>query len=109
MGENALPYDYGPTIITRHTWKAQTIYALHGHLSRESLQIWREGDVFTAGDELATLGTKEVNGGWNPHLHFQLSWIEPLTYDLPGTVNQRHRKPALRAFPDPRRVLGPLY
>ena len=61
------------------------------------------------GEELATLGDKDVNGGWNPHLHFQLSWIKPVTFDLPGTVNNRDRAAALRAFPDPRLVLGPLY
>ena len=109
LGDNALPYDYGPTIITRHTWKEQTNYALHGHLARESLQRWQEGDVFTAGDEIATLGDKDINGGWNPHLHFQLSWIRPISFDLPGTVNQREREAALMAFPDPRLVLGPLY
>ena len=109
LGDNALPYDYGPTIITRHIWLEQTIYALHGHLSKESLDIWKVGDSFESGSQLATLGTKEVNGGWNPHLHFQLSWIEPTTYDLPGTVNLNDRDAALSAFPDPRLVLGQLY
>ena len=109
LGDNALSYDYGPTIITCHTWNGQTLYALHGHLTRESLKRWRQGDVFEAGEELATLGDKDVNGGWNPHLHFQLSWIKPVTFDLPGTVNNRDRAAALRAFPDPRLVLGPLY
>ena len=50
------------------TWNGQTLYALHGHLARESLKRWRQGDVFEAGEELATLGDKDVNGGWNPHL-----------------------------------------
>ena len=109
LGDNALPYDYGPTIITQHSWLNQTLYALHGHLSRESLERWSIGDRFEAGAELATLGSKEVNGGWNSHLHFQLSWIEPITHDLPGTVNARDREVALQAFPDPRLVLGPLY
>ena len=109
LGDNALPYDYGPTIITRHTWRGQTVYALHGHLSRESLHRWSPGDRFTAGETLGWLGAKAVNGGWNPHLHFQLSLIAPDTHDMPGAVSVADRPWALRVFPDPRLVLGPLY
>ena len=109
LGDNALPYDYGPTIITRHTWLDQTVYALHGHLSRESLERWSPGEAFAAGAVLSHVGTREVNGGWNPHLHFQLRLLEPETHDLPGAVSVADRSWALRAFPDPRLVLGPLY
>ncbi|MBT6177597.1 MAG: peptidoglycan DD-metalloendopeptidase family protein [Deltaproteobacteria bacterium] len=109
LGDNALRYDYGPTIITRHGWHEQVVYALHGHLSRESLKKWSVGDTFEAGEVLAWLGCEEENGGWNSHLHFQLSLMEPDTHDLPGAVNRSDRAWALRAFPDPRLVLGPLY
>lgn len=109
LGDNALPFDYGPTLITRHRWLDQTVYALHGHLSRESLARWSPGDIFEAGDELGQVGSAEVNGGWNPHLHFQLSLLEPTTHDLPGAVSEAGRAWARRAFPDPRLVLGPLY
>jgi peptidoglycan LD-endopeptidase LytH len=109
LGDNALPYDYGPTIITAHQWLGQTVYALYGHLSRESLEMWRPGDTVQTGATIGALGSPEVNGGWNPHLHFQLSLIEPDTHDLPGAVSYADRAWALRAFPDPRLVLGPLY
>jgi murein DD-endopeptidase MepM/ murein hydrolase activator NlpD len=109
LGDNALPYDYGPTIITRHEWLGQVVYALHGHLSRTSLTRWSEGQAFEAGDRIATVGVPEENGGWNPHLHFQLSLIEPTTHDLPGAVSAAQREQALRDYPDPRLVLGPLY
>ena len=101
--------EYGPTIITRHEWLGQVVYALHGHLSRSSLDRWSEGDAIAAGDLLATVGDTAENGGWNPHLHFQLSRIEPVTHDLPGAVSAAQRAQALRDFPDPRLVLGPLY
>jgi peptidoglycan LD-endopeptidase LytH len=109
LGDNALPYDYGPTIITAHEWLDQKIYALYGHLNRESLDLWRPGDTVEAGATIGALGSPEVNGGWNPHLHFQLSLLEPVTHDLPGAVSLDDRAWALRAFPDPRLVLGPLY
>lgn len=109
LGDNALPYDYGPTIITRHEWLDQEVFALHGHLSRASLTRWSEGDRFEAGEQIAAVGEPHENGGWNPHLHFQLSLIAPTTHDLPGAVSQEQRAQALHDFPDPRLVLGPLY
>ena len=109
MGINPLPWDYGPTIITAHEWLGQSIYALHGQLSADSLDKWSLGDEFEAGDHLASVGTKAENGGWNPHLHFQLSQVTPDTHDLPGVVSQRDRRWALRAFPDPQLELGKLY
>ena len=109
LGDNALPYDYGPTIITKHRWLGQDVFALHGHLTRESLERWSPGDSFEAGAPLAEVGGKDVNGGWNTHLHFQLSVVEPQTHDLPGAVSQADLSWALAAFPDPRLVLGPLY
>jgi hypothetical protein len=37
LGDNNRPYDYGPTLITRHDWLGQTVYALtviyHEHVS----------------------------------------------------------------------------
>ena len=103
------PYDYGPTIITQHTWLNQTVFALHGHLSRESLHGLEVGQFIDRGTPFATVGSQEENGGWNPHLHFQLSLIEPETCDLPGAVSARDREWSKRIFPDPRLVLGPLY
>jgi len=109
LGDNARPYDYGPTIVTRHEWLGQVVFALHGHLSRPSLSRWSEGDAFYAGERLARVGETHENGGWNPHLHFQLSLVEPETYDLPGAVSADQRAHARTIYPDPRQVLGPLY
>jgi peptidoglycan LD-endopeptidase LytH len=109
LGDNAIPYDYGPTLITRHQVGDDVLYALHGHLSRSCLDQWSEGDHFEAGQVLAHVGEKHENGGWNPHLHFQLSRIEPKTHDMPGAVSQADRVQALVDYPDPRLVLGPIY
>ena len=109
LGDNDIPWDYGPTIITVHRWLNQTVYALHGHLSRASLAEWSVGDHFEQGATLGWVGTKAENGGWNPHLHFQLSLLKPDTYDMPGVVSRAQLNWALETFPDPRIVLGPLY
>ena len=56
MGINPLPWDYGPTIITAHEWLGQSIYALHGHLSSESLDRWSLGDEFGSWGPLGIRG-----------------------------------------------------
>ena len=47
--------------------------------------------------------------GWPPHVHFQLSLVEPVTHDMPGAVLQSDREHALRTYPDPQLVTGRFY
>lgn len=111
-GYNPAPGDYGFVVVTGHPLEADpevVLYALHGHLGAASMGLRSVGDPFAAGDTLGYVGDRHENGGWNPHLHFQLSWLRPETHDLPGAVSLADRPVALRIFPDPRRVLGPLY
>lgn len=42
-------------------------------------------------------------------VHFQLSLVEPETHDMPGVVSTAQHAAALRDYPDPRLMLGPLY
>ncbi|MEL0101236.1 MAG: peptidase M23, partial [Euryarchaeota archaeon] len=67
------------------------------------------GDIVDEGQIIAKVGSKDENGGWEPHLHFQLSWSEPKNNDMPGVVSIEDRDSALRIYPDPRIVLGPIY
>jgi murein DD-endopeptidase MepM/ murein hydrolase activator NlpD len=109
FGYNAAPGDYGHTLITAHTVGGVALYALHGHLSARSLAGRFEGQTVRQGEVIAWLGDRHENGGWNPHLHFQLSLVRPDVADLPGVVSVADRDEALRTYPDPRLVLGPLY
>ena len=109
LGVNEEDGSYGPTIIIKHELEGKPIWALYGHLSMESLEMVSEGMSVEEGQVIATVGEKSVNGGWEPHLHFQLSLVEPETHDLPGVVAPGDREHALAIYPDPRNVLGPLY
>lgn len=109
FGVNSSEGDYGPTLITRHVINNKEIFALFGHLSAESLKNKSIGQKISKGQVIASVGTKSENGGWNPHLHFQLSWLRPAKPDMPGTVNRKDLDQALRDFPDPQIVLGRLY
>ena len=106
---NNLKLDYGYTIITKHTFNHKNIYALYGHLSESSISNKKIGQKINSGEQIATIGNLTENGGWPPHVHFQLSLIEPKSCDLPGVVAEKDHDIALKLFPDPRLVLGKLY
>jgi|TARA_B100000530_G_scaffold49912_1_gene27888 murein DD-endopeptidase MepM/ murein hydrolase activator NlpD len=109
FGYNPEPGDYGNVIILQHNISGMDIWALYGHLSSESIEGKSVGQKVGKGETIAWFGPENQNGGWEPHLHFQLSLIEPRTHDLPGVVSSEDRIQALRAYPDPRIILGPLY
>jgi murein DD-endopeptidase MepM/ murein hydrolase activator NlpD len=106
---NDQPGDYGPTIVVKYELDDSTLYALFGHLSKESLEMVSVGKGVKKGQQIATLGSHDVNGGWAPHLHFQLSKEDPQEADMPGVVALENRGQALDRYPDPRLVLGDLY
>lgn len=108
-GYNAAEGDYGHTVIIHHEVQRQDLWILYGHLSAASTVHCTPGRAVSAGEVIAWLGAEDENGGWPPHLHFQLSRVEPHTHDLPGVVHPADRARALVDFPDPRLVLGPLY
>lgn len=66
------PGDYGPVLILEHQISGDVIYSLFGHLSNESLTGMSQGREFRSGERLGSLGAPNVNGGYAPHLHFQL-------------------------------------
>ncbi len=86
VADNDAPQDYGRVIILRHeTDTGVEFFTLYGHLSRESLSMVKPGRVVKAGDQIGTLGTAAVNGGWTPHLHLQIIVdLLELGVDYPG-------------------------
>lgn len=106
---NSSSGDYGGTIITKHIIAGINLWALYGHLSHDSVQQALDLQNFEAGQVLGWLGQPEENGGWPPHLHFQLSLEEPKVCDMPGVVSSRYHLESLGIFVDPRIILGNLY
>ena len=108
-GFNPAAGDYGHVLVCAHPVGDRVLYVLLGHLSAESLRRSPVGRRFAAGEVLGWLGEPHENGGWPPHLHVQLCWERPETHDLPGAVALADRAAALRRYPDPRLILGPIY
>jgi murein DD-endopeptidase MepM/ murein hydrolase activator NlpD len=98
--------NYGPTIILKHTIEHQTFYTLYGHLSVESIEQIDIGTSFKKGQTVATLGSSSVNGGYAPHLHFQIiKNIEDYSGDYPGVCSKKDLAYYLENCPDPNLLL----
>ena len=108
FADNRAALDYGPVIILRHELDAGLeLYSLYGHLSRESLDGLAVGQVVERGEQIATLGSAEVNGGWTPHLHLQLfTSLLGLGIDVPGVAFASQRGVWRSVCPDPNLVVG---
>ncbi len=120
VGYNDQLGDYGYVIVLQYNIPSfyslddfgddfTSVWALYGHLDK-SVMKKKVGQKVKRGEAIGRLGDVNENGGWKtPHVHFQLSMIEPQTHDMPGAVALKDRKRALLNYPDPRYVLGPLY
>jgi 4-aminobutyrate aminotransferase-like enzyme/Ser/Thr protein kinase RdoA (MazF antagonist) len=105
---NPAPLDYGHVIILKHrTSGSHTFYTLYGHLSAESLEVLSVGSPVAKGEKIASLGSPGENGGWTPHLHFQIiTDLLDSDCDFPGVCRASQRD-IWRAFsPDPNLILG---
>lgn len=72
------PQDYGGTAVIGHqTDEDDSFFTLYGHLDPQSIMGLAKGDFVSAGDKVALPGDSSVNGGWQPHLHFQLATCLP--------------------------------
>lgn len=103
---NAGKGNYGPTIILKHSFENQDFYTLYGHLSVESIENLEIGTAFKKGQKMATLGDSSVNGGYAPHLHFQIiKEIKDYTGDYPGVCSKNDLVYYLDNCPDPNLLL----
>ena len=64
--------DYGATIILQHDLEGVVFYTLYGHLNLESLNDLSKGKLIKKGTAFTAMGERHENGGWVPHLHFQI-------------------------------------
>lgn len=98
--------DYGPTIILEHLFEEEKFYTLYGHLSMESISNLKIGDEFKKGEKLGTLGNAEINGGYSPHLHFQIiKNLDQNFGDYPGVCSKNKLEYYLENCPDPNLLL----
>lgn len=98
--------DYGATIILKHPMGEGYFYTLYGHLSLRDLEGLYEGKEIARGQEFCHLGDYPENGGWPPHLHFQIIRDMAGYYgDYPGVVQIGEKEIWQERCPDPMMVV----
>src|SRR5713226_3765478 len=105
---NVASLDYGPLVILQHeTGDGEIFFTLYGHLTKETLAGLKVGQRVGRGEEFARVGATEENGGWTPHVHFQviLDLLE-LGADFPGVAYASQRAVWTSLSPDPNLLLG---
>lgn len=108
IADNQAPLDFGPVVILKHSiGDTDEIFTLYGHLSRESLKTLSVGKRLAKGEIFAKIGTAHENGGWPPHLHFQIiADLLDLNDNFPGVARASERSVWTSLCPDPNLLLG---
>jgi 4-aminobutyrate aminotransferase-like enzyme/Ser/Thr protein kinase RdoA (MazF antagonist) len=108
FANNTAPLDYGPAIIIEHqTDSKERFYTLYGHLSPDSLIGLEVGMPVAKGRQIARIGEPATNGGWPPHLHFQIILdMFGETGNFPGVARPSEREIWTCICPDPNVLLG---
>jgi 4-aminobutyrate aminotransferase-like enzyme len=107
VANNKNSLDYGPVVILRHNPETDIgFFTLYGHLSTDTLASLKEGQRIERGKVFARVGEAQENGGWTPHLHFQiiLDLLDRGT-DFPGVGPASERAVWTVLSPDPNLIL----
>jgi 4-aminobutyrate aminotransferase-like enzyme/Ser/Thr protein kinase RdoA (MazF antagonist) len=100
VANNKKRLDYGPVMILRHG----DFFTLYGHLAGTPLGV---GTEVKAGQEIARIGARPMNGDWVPHLHFQIIRdLLDLDCDFPGVASPDQREVFMALSPDPNLIVG---
>lgn len=109
--------DYGATIVLEHRVAVPVLergqpnrlrfWTLYGHLSKASIEELQVGKELPGGAAFAKTGAPDENGGWPPHLHFQVI-LDLVGHwgDFPGVVHPSERAVWASLCPDPSFLAG---
>ncbi len=102
--------DYGGVVILHHeTPEGDTFYTLYGHLDPEVSERLKPGDPVAQGAAFARLGNASQNGGWAPHVHFQLALTtDGMQADWPGVADPDEMELWNAVCPNPAALLNLL-
>jgi 4-aminobutyrate aminotransferase-like enzyme/Ser/Thr protein kinase RdoA (MazF antagonist) len=108
VANNTAQLDYGPLVILRHeTGDGEVFFTLYGHLTKDTLGGLKAGQRVARGEKFACVGAPPENGGWPPHLHFQIiADLLDLGANYPGVAFASQRAVWTSLSPDPNLLLG---
>jgi 4-aminobutyrate aminotransferase-like enzyme/Ser/Thr protein kinase RdoA (MazF antagonist) len=108
VARNPAQLDYGHVAILRHTTDdGVEFFTIFGHLAADCLHTLKKGQHIAAGETFARIGDVQENGGWAPHLHFQIALdLLDLDTDFPGVAAASQRGTWTALSPHPNVLLG---
>ena len=100
--------DYGGVVILEHHNNfGDKFYSLYGHLNPNVVNQLTIGQEIKAGEIFCELGSKHNNGGWAPHLHFQIFLcLECMDSNWPGVCDPDELKIWSKLCPNPASLLN---
>jgi len=107
LANNAIPLDYGPLVVLKHvTETGEEFFTLYGHLTEETLHELNIGQPIAQSEVFAHVGAAYENGGWAPHVHFQIILdLLDRGVDFPGVARASERGIWKALSPDPNLLL----
>src|SRR5260221_1310512 len=107
LANNAVPLDYGPLVVLKHvTGAGEEFFTLYGHLTEKTLNELSVGQQIAQGEVFAHVGAVHENGGWAPHVHFQIILdLLDRGADFPGVARASERAIWKALSPDPNLLL----
>ncbi|MGH9675598.1 MAG: phosphotransferase, partial [Candidatus Acidiferrum sp.] len=108
LANNKAALDYGAVVILKHvTDDGDAFFTLYGHLSSDTLGKLKTGQRIARGEVFARVGTATENGGWPPHVHFQIILdLLDRGAGFPGVALASERAVWTSLSPDPNLLLG---
>ncbi|MGF7005572.1 aminotransferase class III-fold pyridoxal phosphate-dependent enzyme [Aminobacter sp. BE322] len=102
------PLGYGCLIALEHAPEGcPPFVTLWGHMAHEAMARLKPGDKLAAGALVGEMGAPAENGGWAPHLHFQISTDPDLAArDILGVGEARYLDVWAELFPDAAALAG---
>lgn len=102
------PLSSGPKLILEHRIDTHlSFYTMYGHLQADSVKHLSVGQRVVKNELIARIGDSSENGGWTPHLHFQIV-LDLLTENegFPGVCLPSQKNIWLSLAPDPNLLLN---
>ncbi len=108
FADNPAPLDYGHLIILKHQIdETCEFFTLYGHLGKKSIEGLQVGQKIKKGERFGVIGEPHENGGWSPHLHFQIiTDLLELGLDFPGVARASEREIWKAFSPDANLILN---
>lgn len=102
------PLGYGGLVALEHAPEGCPAFVtLWGHLAHEAASRLKPGQRLQAGEVVGEMGVAAQNGGWAPHLHFQISTDTSLSArEILGVGEARYLDVWRELFPDAAELAG---